>query len=796
MNQREDLISRFVFCGHYSMNPLVIFLFAFLGLAGISSAGQDQTLWYRQPAERWLEALPVGNGRVGAMVFGGVTEEKLALNEVTFWSGAASDQHENPAGRAAFGKIRELFKSGKYDEAQPLVEKMLGHQLNFGTCLPAGDLLLAQDGTEGELRDYRRELNLDEAEASVTFVAHGVKFRRELIASHPSGLLVLRLTADRPGAIAFTLRYQSHVFPWTAHTIGNNTLVVDGHAFETVHSDGKCGVGFQARFRIVPEGGTVTAGTDLLRISGADAATVLIALNTDYQGRNPDALCAEQITAGRRGSWRKLHDQHVADYQRLFRRVAIDLGGTGAQTEPTDARLNAMRYGAKDPQLAALFFQYARYLTIAGSREDSPLPMNLQGIWNDGLAAAMGWTCDYHLDINTQQNYWPAEEANLSESCEPLFHLVESLQAPGHHTAHELYGIDHGWVCHVFTDAWGFTAPGWGMGWGLHVVGGAWIATHLWEHYQFTGDREFLARQAYPVLKGAGEFFLDYLYPDPATGYLVTGPSVSPERGGETQPGCMHDREILYALFSECIAASQALDVDAGLRERWEAARAKLPPYKIGHNGQLQEWHDNDDGGETGHRHISHLVGLFPLDQINPQTTPQLAAAARKSLELRMQNPQWEDVEWSAANAVCYYARLGDGALAHQILINLLKEDSDTNLMTFSRGGVAGAAENIFAIDGNMAGAAGIAEMLLQSSAGEIELLPALPNAWPNGKVTGLRARGGFTVDMAWKNHELTSATLHGSSGASCRVRYASKAITGTLMSSKVMRIDRKTFFP
>lgn len=733
-------------------------------------AGQNLCLWYREPAIRWLEALPIGNGRVGAMVFGGVAEEKLALNEVTFWSGSASSQHENPEGKAAFDHIRELFKSGKCADAQPLIQEVLGRELNYGTSLPAGELLLAQSGTAGEIVDYRRELNLDQAIASTTFTAHGVRFRREAIASHPAGLLLVRLSAERPGAIIFSLRYQAQGFPSTAKATDQDTLVVSGHAFEKVHSDGNCGVGFEARFCVLPEGGRATVGTDSLNVAGADAATVLIALNTDFRGRNAAALCAEQIASGRRQSWRQLLALHVADHQALFQRVTIDLG-SGAEAPPTNTRLAGLRQGTNGPQLAALFFQYGRYLTIAGSREDSPLPLNLQGIWNDGLAAPMAWTCDYHLDINTQQDYWLSEVGNLSECGQPLFRFIESLQAPGHHTASALYGIDRGWVCHVVSNAWGFTAPGWGLGWGLHVTGGAWMATHLWQHYQFTGDLQFLRTRAYPVLKGAAEFFLDYLFADPVSGKLLTGPSVSPERGGEDNPGCTHDRSLIFEIFSACLEASQMLGVDTDSRARLERARAQLPPLKVGRNGQLQEWFRTDDGGETGHRHTSHLVGLFPLAQITPRGTPELARAAERSLQLRMQYPQWEDVEWSAGNSVCYFARLGQGELAHKNLINLMAADTDTNLMTFSRGGIAGAPQNIFSFDGNTAGAAGIAEMLLQSQAGEIEMLPALPKAWAAGKVTGLRARGDFTVDIEWVAGRVTHYRIASPSPQQLKVR-------------------------
>ncbi|MCX6967375.1 MAG: glycoside hydrolase family 95 protein [Verrucomicrobia bacterium] len=429
-------------------------------------------LWYRQPAARWLEALPVGNGRVGAMVFGGVREERLALSESTFWSGAASDQHENPQAREAFAKIRELFKAGKHREAQPLIRSMLGRKRNYGTNLPAGELLLAQSGTEGEVRDYLRELDLDEAVATVAFTVNGVRFRREIVASHPDGIVAVRLTADRPGAIGFTLRYRGGAHPWTVATRGKDTLEISGRAFEKRHSNGQCGVAFQARCRVMAVGGEVSAEPDAVRVVGADAVTVLVALNTDYQGRDPAALGARQIDAADRIEWGQLRARHVADYQRLFRRVTLDLGGVSAAAQPTDVRLETLRKGGADPQLFALFFQYGRYLVIAGSREDSPLPMHLQGIWNDGLAAGMGWTCDYHFDINTQQNYWPTEVTNLSECGQPLFRLVASLQEPGRRTARNTYGIDRGWVCHVVTNAWGYTDPGWAEGWGLHVVGG------------------------------------------------------------------------------------------------------------------------------------------------------------------------------------------------------------------------------------------------------------------------------------------------------------------------------------
>jgi alpha-L-fucosidase 2 len=409
----------------------------------------------------------------------------------------------------------------------------------------------------------------------------------------------------------------------------------------------------------------------------------------------------------------------------------------------------------------------------------------------------MGWTCDFHLDINMEQNYWPAEVCNLTECHEPLFRLIESLRDPGRRTAQTMYGA-RGWVCHVFTNAWGFTAPGWGLGWGLHPTGGIWIASDLWEHYRYTGDREFLATRAYPVLREAAEFFLDYMVEHPRYGWLVTGPAVSPENAFRTPDGhaCAEsmgptcDRVLVYDLFTACIEATNILGIDADFRARLVAARAKLPPLQIGKHGQLQEWLEDFDEAVPNHRHSTHLLALHPGSQITRRGTPNLAQAARVTIERRIGQPNWEDVEWSRANLVNYFARLGDGEQAHAHLLGLLREDTDTNLLTFSRGGVAGAQQNIFSIDGNYAGTAGIAEMLLQSHADEIELLPALPEAWPNGSVRGLRARGGFEVDVEWADGRLRTATVRSLLGAPCRLRCGDVTLTAYLAKDRTLQWD------
>jgi len=509
----------------------------------------------------------------------------------------------------------------------------------------------------------------------------------------------------------------------------------------------------------------------------------LIAVASDYRGGRPEQACAAALDSASRQSYDSLRKAHIADYGVLYRRVSIDLGRSGAASKlPIDERRKQLATGGDDPELCGLFFQYGRYLTIAGSREDSPLPLALQGIWNDGLAAAMGWTDDFHLDINTQQNYWLCEVGNLSECYAPLATLVEGLRVSGAKTAREMYDAE-GWVAHVVTNAWGYSAPGWGLGWGMFVTGGVWIALHLWEHFRFTGDRAFLRDTAYPVLRDASRFFLSYMVEHPTKKWLVTGPSNSPENwfvAPDTGKPCSDsmgatcDRVLVYSLLSASIQASEALDLDETLRARMLAARDRLPPLQVGKHGQLQEWLEDFDEAEPNHRHTSHLIALYPEDQISPDKNPALAAAARVTLDRRIHQPNWEDTEWSRANLINYYARLRDGDAAHLHLRGLIANAADDSLLTYSRGGVAGAESNIFAIDGNTAGAAGIAEMLLQSHSDELLLLPALPSKWPTGSVRGLRARGGITVSIFWQNGRLSSAIVKADRETDQTVRYES----------------------
>jgi alpha-L-fucosidase 2 len=767
----------------------------------VSSPARDE-LWYNRPAEEWFEALPIGNGHLGGMVYGGIQTERIALSESTAWSGAPATGEVNPGAWGHLSEIRRLFFAGKYEDAQELCGKhLVGHMKNFGTNLPLPELQIAFDSITS-VQEYRRSLSLDEAITQVHFRSSQGLFQRQVFASHPDKLLIIRLTSSKAGQISFRMSFSKGVIPATRDIDGNNTLILNGHAWENMHSTGHDGVALQIRAHVIPESGQVTPGEDAIAVKGADAVTVLVAIGTSFRNANSEAVCREAIQAAARKDFLELRRSHLSDYQPLYRRMNIDLGRSSPaiRSQPTDVRRKALDGGANDPELQVLYFQYGRYLTIAGSRADSRLPLALQGIWNDGLASSMEWTDDFHLDINTQQNYWPAEVCNLAECQTPLFALVDLLRESGRETAKEMYGAP-GWVVHTVTNPWGYTAPG-SVGWGIFVSAGIWIALQMWDHWKFNGDTEFLSIRAYPVLREAAEFFLSYMVPEPKHGWLVTGPSDSPEnwyltpsghRASESM-GNTCDRTFVHALYSMCIEASQALSADTEFRQKLEDARAKLPPFQIGRHGQLQEWLEDFEDADPNHRHTSHLVGLYPLHQISPRSTPELARAAEVTLQRRMNAPNWEQSEWGRANLVVYYARFLNGDEAHKHLVGLLARAAGGNLLTFSSGGVAGAEQNIFAIDGNTAGTAGIAEMLLQSQGGEIEFLPALPGAWPDGSIQGLCARGGYVVDVAWHGGKLRSATITSRLGGTTKLRYRDQVVTMRFQRGESKRVQLADF--
>lgn len=737
-------------------------------------------LWYDRPASRWFEALPIGNGRLGGMVFGGIDRERIGLSESTAWSGAPSTTDISPTALEELPRIRQLLLAGQYVEAQRLTEQhLLGRPTSFGTNVPLPELWL-DFADSGDVDGYRRSLDLDTGIVLTTYRRGQPGLVRETFASNPHGVMATRISADQGGAVGLSVSLQPDVLPGTIE-VGEDALRFSGHAFEALHSNGRQGVRVEIGVKVVAQGGQFVHHESSLELIAADEAVVIIVVATDWDGSDPradvDALLSGAVNAG----FSEIRRVHVEDHRALMSRMSLDLGQTATEVAalPTDERRLRLASGQADDDLIALYFQYGRYLTMAGSRADSPLPLALQGIWNDGLASSASWTNDFHLDMNTQQNYWAAEPANLSECQEPVLRFVERLAEAGQATAKQMYGAP-GWVAHTVTNAWGYTAPGRGMGWGLNVTGGAWLALQLWERYEYTGDDDFLRDRVYPVFREAALFFLSYLVREPEHGWLVSGPSDSPENwyltpdGDECSVtmGSTADRVFIDAVLRICAASAQRLGLDPELRDTIAAARASLPPFQIGKYGQLQEWMHDLTEADPAHRHTSHLCALFPERQIGPRSTPALAAAAEITIERRQSASGWERTEWVEANFTLLYARLlkGDAALVH--LNGLISEASEANMMSYSAGGIAGAAQNIYSFDGNAGGTAGVAEMLLQSDGSELELLPALPTSWQSGGIRGLRARGGLTVDINWRNGRLDSARVVASRSATVRIRY------------------------
>lgn len=739
-----------------------------------TESGRNQ-LWYDKPAANWNEALPIGNGFIGGMIFGSLEKERIQLNESTIWAGGPNSNIDTAA-KANIDEVRRLLAQKKYIEAQTVANNRLGPKGNSGMPYQlAGDLYI-NFPDQADVSNYRRDLDIGNATATVSYSSAGVNYKREYLTSFTHNVMLIRLSADRPGMISCRINLQSPLKK--SVVVQDETLILKGKGSD--HENQKGQVRFTVMAKTKQSGGTSMADRSELVISKADTAIIYLSIATNFvnyhQVSGNELNKAQTILAGAfKNSFSELRAAHQMFYKQYYDRVKLNLAHSVSAGKPTNVRIAEFADG-NDPQLAELYFQFGRYLLICSSQPGSQ-PANLQGLWNGELKGP--WDSKYTVNINTEMNYWPSEVTQLSELGTPLFNMIRDLSVSGRSAAKTMYGA-RGWMLHHNTDIWRTTGIVDGAFWGLWPTGSAWLTQHLWEHYLYTGDKKFL-KQYYPVMKTAAWYYMDVLQKDPDQRWMVISPSISPENqyvGGKTPvsvaAGATMDNQLVYGLFTNLMRAAAELKIDKAFADSLSRYRNQLPPMQIGKHGQLQEWLEDFDNPDDKHRHVSHLYGLFPGNQISPFKHPQLFAAAKNSLIYR------GDVStgWSMAWKINLWARLLDGNHAYKLITDQIKPVTGRSGGTYPN---LFDAHPPFQIDGNFGCTSGIAEMLLQSHDDALHLLPALPDAWPKGSVTGLMARGGFTVDMEWSDVKITKLVVHSSLGGTCRIRLNQQTNSRTL---------------